>query len=385
MQIELPIIAAVFVIAMAVIGYANKLFSLVENLARLFGHKSAPVTKRDFEQLVEQFGGRFDRLAEYLPDGLAQDKDPIFHAAFEEGQRLQEEGDQAQDAHKHQEAIDRFTRALRLAKDDSQRAALHNLRGNSYVSISQYDNAKADYEETLKLSEGIPERQNALRARAAAVGNLGNVYRHRGDLQKAEERYRQALETDRGIGNRPGQATHLGNLGIIYAQRAELDKAAEHFEGALAADREIGNRPGEARHLNNLGLVYADCGDLDKAEEHFQQALKIDREIGNRLGEASALGNLGSVYYQRDDLEKAEEHLKQALEIAREIGDRLGEANRLGNLGLLYRYRGDTKSAREYLQQAQALYLEIGAGGEGLENVRRWLEELERRQQERGK
>jgi len=350
------------------------------------------------QSVIVQSGGTLN-LGSYV-DGLPQAKDPVLRAAFEDGQRLQLEGYQqegyaAQSAHKHKEAIDRFTKALALAETDSQRAALHILRGNSQYSISQYKEAEADYQETLRLAERISPAREAARARAPALGNLGIVYGQRngpGDLDKAEEHHTKALEIDREIGYRRGEAADLGNLGTIYGRRGgpgNLDKAEDCFRQALEIHREIGYRRGEAHQLGNLGNVYLIRGDLAEAEKHYQEALDIHREIGYRLGEAQDMGNLGTVYLRRGDpgdLDKAEEHSKQALDIHREIGNRAGEALQMANLGLVYIQRGDTKNARDYLQQAQAIYQEIGAGGENPENARQALEiiaELER-QQERG-
>ena len=332
--------------------------------------------------IIVQSGGTLN-LVSYV-DGLPQAKDPALRAAFEEGRRLQDEGYEAQNAHKHREAIDRFTRALELAENDSQRAALRILRGNSYASISEYGEAEADYQETLKLGKNISPTEDAAQARAAALGNLGTVYADRGELDKAEEHHKQALEIDRETGNRLGEAADLNNLGTVYSRRGDLDIGEEHHKKALEIAREIGDREGEAITLGNLGVDYLQRGDLDKAEEHLKQALGIQRDIGDRLGEARQLSNLGGVYHHRGDLEKAEEHVKEALDIQREIGNRLNQADALANLGIVYRNRGQPKEARDHLQQAQAIYQEIGAGGPNVEIVRQALEELERRQQERG-
>jgi tetratricopeptide (TPR) repeat protein len=349
--------------------------------------KPPPASREDVARLEQ----KVDRLAEYL-DGLAEAKNPDLRAAFEDGRRLQlegyqQEGHAAQSAEKHREAIGCFSRALGLAETDSQRAALHNLRGNSYANVSQHKEAQADYEQVISLSQRIPEPKDAAQARAAALGNLGNVRVERGELNEAEEHFKQALKIQRDIGDRLGEAAVLGNLGIVYRYLGDLDKAEDHHKQALNIASDIGDRLCEANALCGLGIVYTQRGgpgDLGKAEKHYKQALKIHREIDNRLGEAQDLGNLGIVYKRRGELGKAEEHYKQALEIAREIGNRLGEATVLGNLGFVYALRGDTKNAREYLQQAQALYLKIGAGGDGPETVRRALEELERHQRERG-
>jgi tetratricopeptide (TPR) repeat protein len=359
----------------------------------LHRHDPHVATTRDTDAIAQQIReleGKIGRGAEYV-DGLPEAVNEKLRAAYQEARLLQLEGYAAQNAHKHKEAIEHFTRALELAENDSQRAALHILRGNSYASISEYGEAEADYQETLKLAERISPAEDAAQARAVALGDLGLVYADRSELEKAEEHYKKALEIDREIGDRLGEAKDLDNLGTVYGQRGgpgDLAKAQEHFKQALETHREISDRRGEAAALGNLGIVYRRRGEREKAEKHLTEALDIQRGIGDRLGEARQLGNLGNVYKDRGgpgDLDKAEKHYKRALEIDREIGNRRGEAADLGNLGLLYTERGDLVKAKEYFQQAQALYLEIGTGGEGPEIVRRALEELERRQQERGK
>jgi len=321
-----------------------------------------PATTRHIDTLAQQIKDLESKVtlgSEYL-DGLPEAVNEKLRAAYQEARILQLEGDQAQSAEKHREAIDRFTRALELAETDSQRAALHNLRGNSYYFISQYKEAEADYQDTLKLAERISPAEDAAQARSAALGNLGVVCAERGDLEKAEEHHKQAMEIHRKMGNRLGEANQLSNLGGVYLRRGELDEAEDHFKKALKIHRKIGDRPGEATVLGNLGLAYRRRGEMEKAEEHFKLALKIYGDIGNRLGEANALGNLGLVYTDRGDLEKAEEHHKQALEIAREIGNRLSEASALGNLGIVYAQRSELEKAEEHLKQALEIQKEIG-------------------------
>jgi tetratricopeptide (TPR) repeat protein len=378
-----PLVWAVLALV-TVVGTAAGVLSLIIALRQSARRKD-----------IEQREGKLALPPEFL-DGLREAVNKKLRAAYEEARLLQLEGYEAQSADKHREAIDRFTRALALAENNSQRAALHNLRGNSHGSVSEYSEAEADLQEMLKLADRISQAENAAQARAAALGNLGNVYADRGELDKAEEHHRQALEIDRKTSNRPGEAADLGNLGTVYGQRGgpgDLDKAEEHFERALKVHREIDDRPGEAGDLGNLGIVYTRRGYLDKAEEHLRLALGIQRDINDRRGEANQLGSLGNVCVMRGgpgDLDKAEEHYRQALEIHREIGNRLGEAQDLGNLGVVCLERGgpgDLRRAKEYLQRAQAIYQQIDVGGPGPEMVRRALgdvAERERQQRERG-
>ena len=351
-----------------------------------------PATTKHIDALAQQIKDLESKVTvgpEYL-DGLPTAVNQKLRAAYQEARVLQLEGYQAQSADRHREAIDRFARALALAENDAQRAALYALRGNSYLSISEYHHAEAEYEETLRLADRISPAEDAARARVPALGNLGVVSFEQGDLDKAEEQHKQALFVAKKIGYHVAEAAALGNLGLVYRHRGDMNKAEEHLQKALDMQRQIGDRLGQANQLGNLGNVYhqrGGPGDLDRAEQHFNQALKMHREIGNRSGLAAQLGNLGIVYADRGEMGRAERYFQQALLIDREIGSRRGEADDLNNLGLLYAQRGKLEKAKEYLQQAQAIYQQIGTGGERPETVRRALErieEIERKQREGG-
>ena len=244
---------------------------------RLARKSLPPATWEDIKRLEQTV----DRLPEYL-DGLPQLNDFSLRPEYWGARLLQLEGYAAQSAAKHLEAIDLFARALARTQNDSQRAALYLLRGNSYYCISNYEAAQADYEDTREMADGISPAEEAAQARAVAVGNLGNIYFQRGEPAKAEAHYDQALSIHRNIGNRLGEAAALGNLGLVYLLRGEFGRAEESHKQALEIAREIGNRLGEAAALGNLGLVYRRRGELDRAKEHFRQAQAIYQQIGAR-------------------------------------------------------------------------------------------------------
>jgi tetratricopeptide (TPR) repeat protein len=71
-------------------------------------------------------------------------------------------------------------------------------------------------------------------------GYFGFLYHLRGDLNKAEETFRQALEIHERQGIQKGMAYGYGSLGIVAQSRGDLKTAREMWTKSLELYRRIG-------------------------------------------------------------------------------------------------------------------------------------------------
>jgi len=171
------------------------------------------------------------------------------------------------------------------------------------------------------------------------------------------------------------EAMVLGNLGLIYRRKGDLDKAEDMFLKILKIHEKLSDEGGKSKDDGNLGLIYRTKGDLDKAEDMHNKSLEIEKKLGRLEGMANQYGNLGLIYKDRGDLDKAEEMHKKALEIDKTIGRLEGQAIRYANLGLIYEQWGDISKTKEYWEKALGLYKKIGMTRE-VEEVQGWIEGL---------
>jgi tetratricopeptide (TPR) repeat protein len=72
-----------------------------------------------------------------------------------------------------------------------------------------------------------------------ARGNIGNVYRIKGELDNALEYHRKALKLDEELGIKEGIAAALGNIGNVYQNKGELDNALGYYGKALKLDEDL--------------------------------------------------------------------------------------------------------------------------------------------------
>ncbi len=156
----------------------------------------------------------------------------------------------------------------------------------------------------------------------------------RGDQDRAEQLYEQAIAAD------PSHANNLGNFAIFMTDaRGDQDRAEQLYEQAIAAD------PSHANNLGNFALFITDVrGDQDRAEQLYEQAIAADPSNANILGNfALFMKNV------RGDQDRAEQLYEQAIAADPSRADTLGNfANFMTDV------RGDEDRAEQLYEQAIA-------------------------------
>jgi protein O-mannosyl-transferase len=158
--------------------------------------------------------------------------------------------------------------------------------------------------------------------------NLGNAYRRRGDLGRAEELYRTCLQIA------PDFDPARRNLGVVLSDMGRGEEAVALLQEALRKG------PESASLRNNLGNAYRGLGRSAEAEAEYSRALELDP------ASADAHNNLGAVYHERGDPVRAEREYREAIRLS---PDRIPFRMNLGNLLL---QRGDRPGAEHVFRAA---------------------------------
>ena len=95
-----------------------------------------------------------------------------------------------------------------------------------------------------------------------------------------EDRWEEALEGARSIGNRQGQAGILGKRAEVAASRGEIDAAVPDFQTSAALLEELGARPSHARVLRSWGAALNAAGRTDEGAPILRQSLALFEEVG---------------------------------------------------------------------------------------------------------
>lgn len=201
---------------------------------------------------------------------------------------------------------------------------------------------------------------------ARVYGELGRIARSRGNATEAEDWDRMARPADaavtdepdssagrrgqeRAVSNRPGgqlnaaaAELHRGDAAMTLGQ---LDEAEEHYRESLAISMEVGDGPGHASACYQLGTAALRRGLHTEAESRYRDALALYEELGDEHEISQIYILLGVIAKSRGHLDEAADWYRQALSTLEELGDPLGAATTLVALIDLALARGDEREA----------------------------------------
>lgn len=221
----------------------------------------------------------------------------------EDAQNLFDRGHQAYTAGQYREAVECFSRAIKLRPDV---AAGYRYRAYAYLELGDRVQALNDLDQAIRLK---PDDIQAYADRAAEL--------------YCQRQYDLAIaDCDRVLAEDPARSPMVGLRGRCYAARGDTEAALRDFAEAIRGDPE--NAP---RYLLWRAELHLECENYDQARMDCEQVLAIDPS------DADAYSLLGLIEQQSGRAERAVAAFSEALAIdPNHAGAHLGRA--IGRLEL---------------------------------------------------
>ena len=127
--------------------------------------------------------------------------------------------------------------------------------------------------------------------------NLGDLYGRQGNLEKAVEEFKKAIEL------KPNYGDAFHNLANTYQQMGKTDEAIENYQKAASIN------PNLWQSYQNLAAIYFNQEKFELAKQELEKAIKANSQ------DANLYTNLGIIYLRLDEKEKAKEAFQKALQI----------------------------------------------------------------------
>ncbi len=297
-----------------------------------------------------------------IASSLSRGRPGAEHAALL-AQHLRLAGDQAQAAeqyrraaehaasvHAHADALDQLESALALGYPDA--AALHERMGDLRTLLGDYGGALLAYESAA--AQCGPEALGPIEHK------LGEVHHRRGEWERAEARFRAALD-ETGADRRALRARIQADLALTLQRAGRLDAAGALASEALEMAQATEDVRAQAQAHNMLGVLARSAGRLEPARVELERSLALARELADDPAQAAALNNLALVRRDAGALDEALELTESALSLCAAYGDRHREAALENNLADLHHAEGRADEAMTHLKRAVALFSEVGA------------------------
>ena len=238
----------------------------------------------------------------------------------------------------------------------SELAALHDLAGRAALDQHRLDDAKAEFEAALRLTDS---RHNWHIA-ASAHHQLGLVAQHQRRYGQAEGSYHRALGIKLQLGDQCAAADSYHQLGTLAQDRRRYAEAEASYRSALAIFLESGDQRAAADSYHQLGTLAQDRRRYAEAEASYRSALAIFLESGDQHGAADSYHQLGTLAQDRRRYAEAEASYRSALAIFLESGDQHGAADTYYRLGTLAQDRRRYAEAEASYRSALGVTQESG-------------------------
>ncbi|MEM7106849.1 MAG: tetratricopeptide repeat protein [Bacteroidota bacterium] len=248
--------------------------------------------------------------------------------------------------------IDSLQNALKTAKGRQKVDILNKI----YIGYVESEPTRAlEYsKEALELATLIDYQKG----RAAALNNIGVVYKNQGVYDKALDNYIESIRISTNLDDKLLLASTMNNIGTVYSLKETYDKALIYYIESYETFVKLDKKEQMIGALNNIGNAYNVMGDEDKAMEYFDKAIKLTREIGNDPS-FDPLNNLGNIYFYKDNLSKALSYYQRSLQIAVKENNFRGQAYAYANIGSVHLELKKYDSATFYFDQAMSIAIDL--------------------------
>lgn len=245
-----------------------------------------------------------------------------------------------------QQQIDSLTAALQTAEEAQQselRYRLSLLYANSNLPKA-VELANQALSLPHKPSEEIGIQQH-----------LGSLYYRTGDMNKAIDSYKQALQASIESGNDRKLAQVRTALGGAYFITGNLSESLDNYLQALRFYEQQQEKNSMVSVFNGLANIYAKQNNFSKALEYNLKATRIYEASSDRFRTLISYDQVGNMYLKQKDYKKANEYFLRSLKLYQELNNRAGEASTLIQLGNISSELGQLDAAASQYQKSLQL------------------------------
>lgn len=250
-----------------------------------------------------------------------------------------------------QQSFDCFEQALKLAVETGTAGAEATARtglGNLYRRRGEHQKALSEFQKAFEINQSDPDLEQYTRSVQLLIGS---VHLDLGQTAEALQEFQQALVAFQRAGDAKGISNSFWTLGKFNLATSRDEEALKRFQDSLTAlgDQDLPKARGLA--FFGLGVAQLNLKQVSEAVKSLREAVPF-LEKTDRLNMAFVQQRLGEAYQAQGDLAAADAALGEALRIAQEVRAPFFQAPIYFDLARLERRKGNLQEAVSRMEKA---------------------------------
>ena len=236
----------------------------------------------------------------------------------------------------YEEAVDSMHKQLKIATEVGDKLVIlsaHGDLGMTYATTGEIHRAIYHASRQLELSESMKVAHDHL----LALNHLATLNITLGNLQEAEKHIESAFNLLEEKHIEREMAHTLFASGKLAFEKGEMIKAAEIFRKAMEIARKVNGLSLQHLILLQMAEVHLAMGSIDAAEEAAAASREIAEKTAMKPAGACSLFMWGMIHEKRGNIPRAEKEYREAIAMFEKLGTRYYLARALLYLGTLLR------------------------------------------------
>lgn len=218
------------------------------------------------------------------------------------------------------------------------------ITGISQSTMGDHSRALNSHFKALKAAQ----KTGNTKAESESYMQIGLAFLGNKESDLALEYLNKAYEMRLAGNDKHALGSITGNLGNIYIHLRDFQKAIDYYEKCRAIFEELENPVGTGRAYLNIAMGLGGLGKLDEALISVNKGLDTFTKLDKKEQICTALSTIGAIYSEKHEHKTAIEYYNRAMEIASQYNFVTSLENLYGSIADSSAALGDYKNAYEY-------------------------------------
>jgi serine phosphatase RsbU (regulator of sigma subunit) len=195
-------------------------------------------------------------------------------------------------------------------------ANAYDEKGLLSMNIGDFKTAKECFLKEIRIRQIRDPKDSTI---FGTYNNLAIIYAQTGEMPKAEEYFRLALQNALKLNHLYSLGNGYNNMGVIKIMQGKLDSVMYFLDKGKEIRQKLNDIPNLSGSYNNIALYYNEIKKYGMALNYADTAMQLANKVQTKTELIEVLDTYYKIYEKLDDYRNALRCYKQRQEILKEI------------------------------------------------------------------